>query len=84
MVLTDLYWLIVAEEERKGSGGARELDVTSTTDEMYDDFDGDAVQLGAVDMVAMMNSASSVGQQRRVTSQRLLSQGSFSSQQKPA
>ena len=52
----------MAVEERKGSGGARELlDASSATDEMYDDFDGDAVQLGAVDMVAIMNSASSVG-----------------------
>ena len=52
----------MAEEERKGSGGARELlDATNLSEEMYDDFDGDAVQLGAVDMVAMMNSASAVG-----------------------
>lgn len=51
----------MAEEERKGSGGAREPLDTSSAEEMYDDFDGDAVQLGAVDMVAIMNSASSVG-----------------------
>ena len=60
--ITCLYWLLVVEEERKGSGGARELlDATNLSEEMYDDFDGDAVQLGAVDMVAMMNSASAVG-----------------------
>ena len=48
----------MAVEERKGSGGGAErLDTSSATEEMYDDFDGDAVQLGAVDMVAMMTAS---------------------------
>ena len=48
-------------EERKGSVGVRNQLEESATEEMYDDFDGDAVQLGAVDMGAMVNSAFPAG-----------------------
>ena len=52
---------IVAAEERKGSNGREALDTSDATEEMYDDFDADAVQLGAVDMMAIMNSGSAPG-----------------------
>ena len=46
---------------------------SSCTDEEYDTFDGDAVHLGEVDVVALLASESTVqGQNRRVTSQRLI------------
>ena len=47
---------------------------SSCTDEEYDTFDGEAVHLGEVDVVALLASESTVqGQNRRVTSQALIS-----------
>ena len=48
-------------EERKGSGTGRNQLEESASEEMYDNFDGDAVQLGVVDMRAMVNPAFPVG-----------------------
>ena len=48
-------------EERKGSNAGRNPLEESASEEMYDNFDGDAVQLGVVDMRAMVNPAFPVG-----------------------
>lgn len=60
------------------------MSTSSYAEEEYDNFDGDAVHLGEVDLVALMDAESQVqGQSRRVTSQRLISQVRFPDASKP-
>ena len=75
-----LYIYIESQEERKEminrqpSGSGVSMSTSSYAEEEYDNFDGDAVHLGEVDLVALMDAESQVqGQSRRVTSQRLIS-----------
>ena len=64
--------------------GAVSFASSTCSDEQYDAFDGDAVKLGEVDVGALLASESMVqGQNRRVTSQRLISQTRFSGTIKP-